>query len=218
MLVDVIQSAKSLSETETRLLIGKIASLTSVHEGRKLNRSVTVANRVKGMGGEIYKIIDILQSAIREDRCVGFRYFSITPKRKKEYHRDGGTYTVSPRTLVYQEDKYYLIADDGDVTKHFRVDRMEDVTLLEQSRSQETGFDAAQVAEYTKAAFRMFSGPVHRVTMLLENHCMGTVMDHFGSDIFTAEVDSEHFRITVPVAVSTQFFGWVFGLGSSIRL
>jgi len=30
--------------------------------------------------------------------------------------------------------------------------------------------------------------------------------------------DDNHFRITVPVAVSDQFFGWVFGLGKAVRI
>ncbi len=27
-----------------------------------------------------------------------------------------------------------------------------------------------------------------------------------------------HFEITVPVAVSQQFYGWIFGLGKAVRI
>lgn len=218
MLVDVIQSAKFLSEEETQRLIGKIARLTSIHETRKLHRSVVVANRVKSMNGHIWQIIDLVQSAIMDNRRITFRYFNYTPHRTREYHRDGQPITVSPWTLVYQEDKYFLIADENGMTKHFRVDRMDDVEVTDLPRTEETDFDAARIADYTKAAFRMFSGPVERVTMILENRFMGTVLDHFGSDVFVNPVGREHFRITVPVAISPQFFGWVLGLGTGIRL
>ena len=33
-----------------------------------------------------------------------------------------------------------------------------------------------------------------------------------------AAVDQDHFEITVPVAVSPQFFGWVFGLGNYVTI
>jgi hypothetical protein len=39
------------------------------------------------------------------------------------------------------------------------------------------------------------------------------VIDKFGKEVWLTPVDDYHFKITVPVAVSPQFFGWVFGLG-----
>ena len=47
---------------------------------------------------------------------------------------------------------------------------------------------------------------------------MGAVMDRFGRDIFVTKEDDRHFRVTVNVAVSNQFFGWVFGLGKMVRI
>ena len=47
---------------------------------------------------------------------------------------------------------------------------------------------------------------------------MGAVMDRFGRDIFVTKEDDRHFKVTVNVAVSNQFFGWVFGLGKMVRI
>ena len=47
---------------------------------------------------------------------------------------------------------------------------------------------------------------------------MGAVMDGFGSDVVAMKEDNTHFRISVSVAVSQQFFAWVFGLGKAVRI
>jgi len=54
--------------------------------------------------------------------------------------------------------------------------------------------------------------------MVFQNRMMGAVMDRFGRDIFVTKEDDRHFRVTVNVAVSNQFFGWVFGLGKMVRI
>ena len=56
------------------------------------------------------------------------------------------------------------------------------------------------------------------LTMIFQNRMMGAVMDRFGRDIFVTKEDDRHFRVTVNVAVSNQFFGWVFGLGKMVRI
>ena len=43
-------------------------------------------------------------------------------------------------------------------------------------------------------------------------------MDRVGRDIVPMKVDNNHFRVIVSVAVSQQFFGWIFGLGKAVRI
>lgn len=74
------------------------------------------------------------------------------------------------------------------------------------------------MSAYSKYTFNMFGGEVESVTMVFQNHLMGTVLDRFGRNIVVSKQDEKHFRITVPVAVSPQFFGWVFGLGKAVQI
>jgi predicted DNA-binding transcriptional regulator YafY len=64
----------------------------------------------------------------------------------------------------------------------------------------------------------MFGGKVEPVTMVFQNRMMNAVIDRFGRDIMVMKEDDNHFRITVNVAVSNQFYGWVFGLGSEAEI
>ena len=40
----------------------------------------------------------------------------------------------------------------------------------------------------------------------------------FGYHIDVEIVDDEHFRIRVEVAISPQFYGWIFGLGENVMI
>ena len=39
-----------------------------------------------------------------------------------------------------------------------------------------------------------------------------------GKDVMIVPDDKEHFQISVPVAISQQFYGWVFGLGNYVTI
>ena len=43
-------------------------------------------------------------------------------------------------------------------------------------------------------------------------------IDQFGKEVWLSKVDDWHFQVTVSVAVSPQFFAWVFGLGNYVTI
>lgn len=47
---------------------------------------------------------------------------------------------------------------------------------------------------------------------------MTPLIQYQSKDVMAYPVDKAHFKITVPVAVSQQFYGWVFGLGKAVRI
>ena len=64
----------------------------------------------------------------------------------------------------------------------------------------------------------MYDGKEERVHLICKNDCAGIIIDHFGRDIPFSKVDEEHFEVTVNVAVSGLFFGWIIGLGDGVRI
>lgn len=102
--------------------------------------------------------------------------------------------------------------------KHFHVDKTDAVEATETERIGKEAFDALDMANYTKYTFLMFGGEVRNVELVFQNRMMGAAMDRFGRDIVPMRVDDNHFKIAVPVAVSQQFFAWVFGLGKAVRI
>ena len=64
----------------------------------------------------------------------------------------------------------------------------------------------------------MFNGEMQRVEMEFHNRMVDTVIDKFGKEVWLSKVDDKHFKVTVSVAVSKQFFAWVFGLGNYAKI
>jgi len=218
MMIDSIQSSKFLSERKSRELIRKIETLCSKHEANTLQREVVLANRVKSTNTKIYFNIDAIHASIANNSRISFKYFDYDLNKERKYFKKGEKYTASPWELIYTDENYYLLAFEGGKFKHFRVDKMEDV--VEAPGDREGADDAAKLDmfNYNKYTFSMYGGEVEHVTMVFQNRMMGAVMDRFGHDVLIMKEDDRHFRITVPVAISFQFFGWVFGLGKMVRI
>ena len=54
--------------------------------------------------------------------------------------------------------------------------------------------------------------------LLRENALMGSIIDRFGEDVCVQSVDREHFKVTATVALSNNFYGWVFASGGKMRI
>ena len=220
LMIDSIQASKFLSEKTTRDLIAKLEKLCSHHEAQQLQREVIVANRVKTTNKSIHYNVDHLHRAIASNLQVQFRYFDYDLYKNKKYFKKGEMYIVSPWRLIYTDDNYYLLAYDEKEQKfkHFRADKMDSVEAIEVERVGKEAFEKLDMANYTKYTFSMFGGDVENVELVFQNRMMGAVMDRFGRDIVPMKVDNNHFRVVVSVAVSQQFFGWIFGLGKAVRI
>ena len=230
MMIDAIQSSKFLSEKTTSDLIKKLETLCSKYEAQGLQRNVVILNRVKSISSSsvLFRNIDVIHRAISLNAQISFQYFTFDLKKQKKYMRKGERYQVSPWSMIYTDDNYYLLAYiDGDF-KHFRVDKMDNVQafILEEGDSEivtleregREAFEKKDMSAYTKYTFSMYGDNPTPVTMVFQNRMVGVVVDRFGRDVLIMREDDRHFRITVPVAVSDQFFGWVFGLGKTVRI
>ena len=56
------------------------------------------------------------------------------------------------------------------------------------------------------------------VTFQAKNWMIGIMIDRFGRDIPIAKVNDEEFETRAELAISPQFFGWLFALGPDIRV
>lgn len=221
LIIDAIQSSKSIPESMTRTIIEKMESLCSKYQARGLHRDVIVSGRVKTLNEGIQNNIDYIHLAISTDKQITFKYFDYNTQLKKQYRKRGAKYTISPYALVYSDENYYLLAYDKAYKeiRPYRVDRMEGVNIVNESiREGKEAFDAIDMRKFQKYTFSMYTGEVKEVTMVFTNNMMNAVVDRFGRDIFVNKEDDYHFRVSVEVAVSPQFYGWVFGLGKMVRI
>lgn len=220
LLVDSVQSSKFITHKKTLSLIAKIEGLASVHEAQLLSRQVFVKNRIKTMNESIYYNVDEIHSGIAQNRKIRFRYFDYTVAKERHYRHDGGFYEVSPFALTWDDENYYLLAYDSAaaVIKHFRVDKMVEITVTGVPRDGQQAYEALDMAVYARKVFGMFSGTEAHVRMRFSNQLVGAVLDRLGRDVILIPDGGEHFLVSADVIVSPQFFAWLCGFGTLAQL
>ncbi|MBR6383656.1 MAG: WYL domain-containing protein [Lachnospiraceae bacterium] len=220
LLVDSVSASKFITDKKSKALIKKLESLTSAYNAGKLERQVVVGDRVKTMNESIYINVDMIHSAIAENSQIRFRYFNYNPKKEIEYKRDGEFYYVSPWALIWNDENYYLVAYDSqdEKIKHFRVDKMNKMSLVEARREGGSEFKKINISEYSGRVFGMYAGRTERVKMEFDNELSGVVIDKFGKDVNIVKTGAKKFLVIENVNVSKQFFGWIFGLGEGAKI
>ena len=216
-----MQSSRFITQKKSRELIHKIETLAGPYEAKKLQRQVFVASRIKTENESIYYNVDHIHNAIQDNVPISFIYMEWNAKKEFVPRHNGKEYRVSPWALTWKEENYYLIAfdDEEEKIKHFRVDKMNRILELEgQVRKGSEEFRKFDIAEYTNQSFGMFGGETQRVTLQLSDTLSGVLFDRFGKEIDVRKISEDEISARISVCVSPQFFGWLTGLGSRIKI
>ncbi len=220
LLVDAIQSSKFITEKKSTELIKKLTSMASEYEATQLKRQVVVQGRVKTMNESIYYFVDDLHKAIAENKQIRFEYMKWNVEKKLEKRREE-PYVVSPWALTWDDENYYLIAFDeaADGIKHFRVDKLKNVQIFNKKRTGRDRFKEFNLAKYAKMSFGMFGGDTVNIKIGFENDMAGVFIDRFGKDIMIHPSRRKGWsEFSVDIALSDQFFGWIFALGTKVKI
>ena len=220
LLADAVASSKFITAKKSNMLIKKIENLASNHQAKQLQRQVFVTNRVKTVNEKIYYNVDTIHSGIADNRKISFQYFEYTVDKNKRYRNDGDAYIVSPYALSWDDENYYLIChyEKHNGISHFRVDKMENIKILDDKRLPFSEHFEFNLAEYTKKVFSMFGGEEETVKLQFDNSLVGVVLDRFGKDVQIEKVDDTHFAARFNVAISPTFLGWIFQFGDKAKI
>lgn len=220
LLVDAVQSSKFITEKKSRELIRKLEKLCSRSQAKILEKQVFVVNRPKTENETIYYNVDKLHTAIYANKQISFQYVEWTMKKELRFRRRGERYISSPWSLTWDDENYYMVAYDewGDKIHHYRVDKMQNIEILEEDRLGEEAFKNFDLAEYDKKTFGMYGGRDEELILYCKKELAGVVLDRFGNDIFLIPTDQDHFRAHVKVSVSRQFYGWVTAIGAGMEI
>ena len=220
LLVDAIQSSKFITEKKSNELIRKLTGLASNYEASQLKRQVVVQGRIKTMNESIYYIVDDIHNAITNNKKIRFEYLRWNLEKKMERRKEQ-IYEISPWALTWDDENYYMIGFDAEAgkIKHYRVDKMRSIALTDDSREGKEHFRKFDMAAYTRMNFGMFGGEEVKVRLLFEDSMVGVLLDRFGKDISIYRAKKKGWsETTVNVALSDQFLGWIFSLGTRVKI
>ncbi len=218
LLANAVSSSKFLTEKKSKELLTKISTLTSRNEAQQLQREVYMANRPKAVNERIYYNVDTIYRALAAKKKIAFRLFDYD-MHKKIVYREGIRF-CSPYAMAWNEERYYLLAyyDKYDGISHFRVDRMEQVQIVDEPVEKPP--EDFSVPEYLSSSFSMFSGDAEDVRLRFDKSLVNPVLDRFGQGVSIYPHDEEHFDIVVKIKTEhpQPFFAWLFKFGNLVRI
>lgn len=220
LLVDAIQSSRFITEKKSNALIRKLEKFVSRYDAQKLQRQVYVSGRIKTMNESIYYTVDAIHNAISMNKKIRFQYYQWNVQKEMELRHNGAWYCISPWGLSWEGENYYLVGFDQEAgkIKHYRVDKMLHIRIMEEAREGKEHFQRLDMADYTRKSFGMFGGKEQNVRLLVDNELAGVMIDRFGKGIMMIPSGEDHFTVNVDVRVSRQFLGWVFSLGEQVEI
>jgi len=219
LLVDAVQSSRFITEKKSGELIVKLSSLTSQSQATDLKRQISVTGRPKSFNEQAFYNVDAIHAAVNNGKKVTFKYFDYDVQKNRVFRKDGDSYEVTPVTLCWDSDKYYLVAynDEHNELRNYRVDRMSDVAVSD-AGGNDYDKNKFKVTEHIKGMFGMYSGKVVRAKLAFENSLVNVVLDYFGKNINIIPKENNRFEVSVDVAVSPVFLGWIFQFGGKAKI
>ena len=219
LLVDAVLAAKFITEKKSHELIGKLVTANvSVYEAQKLQQQVLITKRPKTDNEKIYFSVNTLHLAISDKIQVKFKYYDIDLKKEKIFRKNGGFYTVNPVCLIWDDDKYYLVAyhDRHKDFTTYRIDKMEQVSPTDYKAMALP--KELNLQQHIDGIFNMYAGHEEVVILKVHNDLIGVMIDHYGKQIEVIPCDDQHFSVQLKVQTSPTFYGWLFTFSDQIKI
>lgn len=214
MLIDFVISSQSLSEDNSKKLIEKLEKLISKYQRRRYRRGEGPSFPFKSKNKSVMYTVDLLQRAIVNRSDVEFQYFHYNMRKEKELVDNGKKFYVQPKVLDFDNNYYYLLASEGENIQSYRVDKITNLSIVEQKSFHRESFRWM----YMKKDEIVQKRDEKEIQILFSKESMDSVIDRFGEDVHVEIVDDDHFRVKVKMVPDEQFFVWIFGFGENAMI
>lgn len=226
LLIGAVQTSQFLTVQKTNSLTKKLIKLYNNEDSSLYDRKVYIEERTRNMDKSVFKTLDVIYQAITNNKMVLFYYYSWNLYKEKEFHNNGQYIEVSPWAIVWNRDRYYLVAylfkgETKDYTKeirHYRLDKIYNPSISDSKRKGGRIFNDINMDDYIKQSFGMFAGKVETVTLECANNKANVIIDRFGMDVPIEKVDEEKFRVDIKVAISPKFYSWIMAYGKDVKI
>ena len=222
IIMDCIYSSKFVTASKTEELIDKLADLGGSGRGDLLKRNAIHFNAVKHSNESIYEIVDVLERAIESKKKVSFNYFLLNQSGERVYKHNNKLYVEEPLAMVCNDGNYYLLCYHSEEEyenhiKTFRVDRIDNISLSEEDISKEGKTALRKAKQYPLQAFKMYGGPLRRVTLKFDESLIGVIYNKFGEKTVIKK-SGDKFTASVQVQISPTFWGWIMQFPTTMKI
>lgn len=220
LLVDAVESCKFLTKRQSNALTTNLKLLASDHERALLDRRIHVPGRITSKNDSVFGSIDTLHEAMRNHMKVEFMYYKYNVDGHRHPTHDGKPHLVTPVGITYADGYYYLTAwnDNHEAMTEFRIDRMDKLKVSDEraTKNEQITHHAFEGDGYQ--SFGRFVGEPVTATLLVDGDKAEIIMDRFGDSAEWYNHDADTAKVVVKIRKSEPFFGWVAGLGGTVRI
>lgn len=216
LIVDSINASNFIEKDIAQKMTDKLKCIVSKYDAEELQRNVLGVNVAKTENKKILYNVNIIQEALRKNVQISFFYRNWNIE-KELVRKSRRKYTLNPWALIWANDRYYLFGYDVDEKqseRHYRVDKLEEIEILDIPRKGEKEFSKFDATTYVSRRIGMFSGKEIYITVKVNEKLVGPFIDQFGTEIVIGKTTEEGVvKISFHAVDSPSLFGWLIGLG-----
>ena len=211
-------ASRDFTLSELMLLVDAVESCKFLT--KRQSRALHVPGRITSKRDSVFQDIDTLHDAMRLQKKVEFKYYKYGLDGMRYATHDGKKHVVTPVGIAFSDGYYYLTAwnDDHENMTEFRIDRMESVGVSDERATRNDEITHHTFEGDGHELFGRFGGDPVTATLLVNADKVEIIMDRFGDSAEMYKADDETAKAVVKVHKSEQFFGWLAGLGGTVRL
>lgn len=213
IIMDAIQNSKFIPKDKTEQLLDKVASFGGSESTHLLKRNAVKFHVVKHSNADIYTITECLERAIEHEQRLSFRYYDLNASGERVFRHNNQLYKEEPLAVICDDGNYYLICYRAEPeyenhVKIFRVDRIADISVLDEGISKGAKRTSKTIANYPKQVFKMYGGKIRKIRLAFDEHLIGVMFNKFGEEI-SIKKSGARYTTSVEVQISPTFWGWL---------
>jgi hypothetical protein len=234
--LDCIYAAPFLDkDTASRLADMVCSEFVSNQEKESMLDSTYVPDKTESDCAPLLKKLSTIRIALKKrvdgkahiPEAIKFKYleYQIEDILTKSGRTKTVSFDVEPYKIFIRDGNHYLLGLDNATKRRriFEINRMEKIKLYPSERYVHLRPEEIRmwIDEYTKNHLGKFgyANYKERVTLRFNESLLDTVVDKFGVlDAVYTKNGNAQYSVTVPVEVSSKFFGWLCGLDGAIEI
>lgn len=190
LLSNAVYSFPFISEKQTEELISKLQDQLSRPSRKRYRHLKCVRSDKKTENKQVFLNIELLDEAIERKKQVTLMLMKygfdklLHPKHSRKY-------TVTPVSLIYTNEHYYLVCKPSHYDKlcFYRIDRLSCISITEKEAEKvEFSHELLQKTVYA------FSGKAERIRIKCDNEILQDVIDKFGTGVHITPSDKDSFE------------------------
>ncbi|MBO4531745.1 MAG: WYL domain-containing protein [Paludibacteraceae bacterium] len=185
-LMDAVQFSKHVDKASAEEITKKLVKLSHNQYSGIFEFHTKINEKIVPVRKDFFTILGDINTAIHRQRMITF-YNNAFDTDKKLHHIGNEPVKVCPYRVIVADGNYYLLCGekDSNAIKRFRIDRITDVTILDEKSTHSAARVNAALRsnEYIVEHCYMNAGETVKVRLEIDKSLLGEVIESFGNQI-----------------------------------